>query len=252
MKKFKNPLLFVLVLLPIAIVGGLFTTIYAYNAYSADTQKLMLEQLGSYEALIAVGAVQSALYATVCGFFGYILAEKTGLMKSFRFEKKAFVRAFTATVVCGLLFTCDYFTFGKLIPQVAESYEVGISPALFFSSLTYGGIIEEVLLRLFFMTLLVFVLWKLFARGCTKENIPVWVLVTANILAALVFAAGHIPTTINMFGELNFMILFRCFLLNGGLGIVFGRLYRKYGIQYAMMGHLGCHLISKLILIAVL
>ena len=35
------------------------------------------------------------------------------------------------------------------------------------------------------------------------------------------------------------LVLLRCFLLNGELGLVFGWLYRKYGIQYAMIGHAG-------------
>ncbi len=39
----------------------------------------------------------------------------------------------------------------------------------------------------------------------------------------------------------------RCFVLNGGLGLVFGRIYRKYGIQYVMIGHAGAHIISKII-----
>ena len=50
-----------------------------------------------------------------------------------------------------------------------------------------------------------------------------------------------------MFGTLAPLVLLRCFLLNGGLGLVFGWLYRKYGIQYAMIGHAGAHIISKLI-----
>ena len=43
------------------------------------------------------------------------------------------------------------------------------------------------------------------------------------------------------------VIILRCFLLNGGLGMAFGWLYRKYGLQYAMLAHGGCHMISKLI-----
>lgn len=63
----------------------------------------------------------------------------------------------------------------------------------------------------------------------------------------LLFAEGHLPATITMFGALTPLVLLRCFLLNGGLGLAFGWLYRKYGIQYAMIGHAGTHIISKLI-----
>ena len=34
---------------------------------------------------------------------------------------------------------------------------------------------------------------------------------------------------------------------NGGIGLLFGLLYRKYGLRYAMIAHGGCHVVSKLI-----
>ena len=48
------------------------------------------------------------------------------------------------------------------------------------------------------------------------------------------------------------LVIIRCFLYNGGLGLVFGWLYRKYGIEYAMIGHAGTHIVSKLIWLLVL
>ena len=75
---------------------------------------------------------------------------------------------------------------------------------------------------------------------------------SGNILAAVVFAAGHLPTSISIYGGLTPVIVFRCFLLNGCFALLFGRYYRKYGIQYAMLGHFGIHLVSKTILLLVL
>ena len=45
------------------------------------------------------------------------------------------------------------------------------------------------------------------------------------------------------------LLLFRCFLFNGGLGLLFGYLYRKYGIGYAMISHGLSHLISDILMI---
>ena len=36
-------------------------------------------------------------------------------------------------------------------------------------------------------------------------------------------------------------------LILGGLGFLFGYLYQKYGLRYAMIAHGGCHIVSKLI-----
>ena len=70
--------------------------------------------------------------------------------------------------------------------------------------------------------------------------------------AALLFAAGHLPPTMQMFGEITSMIMLRCFLLNGDGGLVFGYLYREYGIQYSMMAHAGAHIVWKIIWIILL
>ena len=67
------------------------------------------------------------------------------------------------------------------------------------------------------------------------------------MIAAILFAASHLPATWMAFGELTPMLLFRCFLLNGGFGLFFGWAYRKYGIQYAMIAHASLHIVSKLI-----
>jgi membrane protease YdiL (CAAX protease family) len=72
------------------------------------------------------------------------------------------------------------------------------------------------------------------------------VLVVANVVAAMLFAAGHLPATEMTFG-LTPMLVFRCFLLNGGLGLAFGWLYRKFGLRYAMIAHGAYHVVSKLI-----
>ena len=66
----------------------------------------------------------------------------------------------------------------------------------------------------------------------------------ANVLAALVFAAGHLPATLMMLGS-SPMIIFRCFLLNGGLALGFGWLYTKHHIGYAMLAHAGVHIVGK-------
>ncbi len=109
-----------------------------------------------------VGTVQSVLYASVAGFLGYILSEKTGLMKSFRFEKSKFVKASLITVISGILFSLDYWILGTVLPEVAEIYENKITVSNFIASVLYGGIVEEILMRLFIMSLFVLIIWKLF------------------------------------------------------------------------------------------
>ena len=125
-----------------------------------------------------------------------------------------------------------------------DSYAAKPSPVFILAGVIYGGVTEEVMLRLFWMSLTAFVLHKLFGKG--RETPSDRILIWANIVAALLFAAGHLPATLQLLGS-SPMIIFRCFLLNGGFGLLFGRLYRKHGLRYAMLAHGGCHIVSKLI-----
>lgn len=247
MNKLKKPFLFAIALLPIAVLGGLFTCLYQFDLYSPEALEQAIAQVGSREILMLITVLQTCGYAFICGFIGYILAEKTGLMRTFKIQKSALVKVLAITAVCGVLFSLDYWVFGNAEHLIQESTEAGLTIQAIIASIFYGGVIEEVMLRLMAMSLVVFIIWKVFCRNKPKEEIPEVVFLFANIITALLFAVGHIPATIMAFGELTPLIIFRCLLLNGGLGFVFGLIYRKYGIQYAMISHMGVHIISKLI-----
>lgn len=249
-QNWRAPALFALCLLPFAAVGGWCTGSYSLASFPEELQQTVLSQAGGAMPLYFLAAVQSVLLAFVCGAVGYALSRTVGLMRPLGLEKKKLLPALGITLGAGIFFSLDYWTFGRWLPQVAESYDSGLLVRRldnWLSSIFYGGIMEEVLLRLFLMSLVAFLIWKLFFRKCSKNEIPQGVFVAANVLCALLFAAGHLPATITMFGTLTPLVLLRCFLLNGGLGLAFGWLYRKYGIQYAMIGHAGAHIISKLI-----
>ena len=249
--KFKKPLLFVLALVPIAIVGGYFTGVYSWAELTDDVKSQILAQTGNNLSLYyLLTTIQALIYTLIFGFFGYILSEKTGLMKPVRFEKKPMMVTIGMTLFTGLVLCTDLFYFRNHIPQVAAIYQGKPSFSYWMASVLYGGVIEEILLRLFMMSILAFLAWKIFFRR--EVTPPVGVIIAANILATLLFAAGHLPSTMQMFGEITPMILLRCFLLNGAGGLVFGYLYRKYGIQYSMMAHAGAHIVWKIIWIILL
>ena len=248
----KNALRTYLVIIPFAVIGGITVGMYTFEHSTPEVIEAAIGQLGSYQALIAVTTIQTLIYSLFGWVAGYFIVERLGLMKSFRFEKTVLAKVCPVIIVLGLAFAADYFVMGGLIPEVAADYEKGISVAYFISSLTYGAVIEEILLRWFFMGLIALILVMIFARKKDKKEIPDWIFITANVIAALVFSVGHLPATQMFFGRITGLILFRCFLLNGSFALFFGRWFRKYGIQYAMLGHFGIHFISKIILICVL
>lgn len=245
MQKFRKPLLFALALLPIALIAAYFTALYQLEILDEATMSMLLKQLGSSSAFIAVYMAQIAVYALVMGFFGHILATKLGLMRPVRLEWSSLKWVLPLSVLAGALLSLDWWTFGAWIPGLREGTDLTLSLPVIIASVLYGGVIEEVMLRLFMMSLLAWLGWKVFFRKAEKA--PTGAIIAANAISALLFAAGHLPATQQLFGTVTPLLLLRCFLYNGGMGLFFGWLYRRFGIQYAMLGHAMAHVISKLI-----
>ncbi|MBQ4581910.1 MAG: CPBP family intramembrane metalloprotease [Oscillospiraceae bacterium] len=230
----------------VGAVGGFGVGFYLLDSYPEDMVQELLAQGMTPVLLALVTAVQSAGYGIVLGGIGIWLAKKVGLWRNERsIEGKPLLYTVIISVIGGMaLILPDVFFFGRHIPAVAESYAAKPTIPYLIATVTYGAVIEEIMLRLFCMSLLAFLLWKLFARK--QETPAAGILIAANVMTALLFAAGHLPATAVMMG-LTPMIVLRCFLLNGIFGLAFGWLYRRYGLRYAMLAHGGCHVVSKLI-----
>lgn len=230
----------------VGLVGGYFVSLYSFE--TMPTEMLQEAQMQGLTAtmLAVIGAIQSAGYGLFLGAIGIFLAKKVGLWQDkLKFAAKPLLLAAVVSVIGGLcLILLDLLFFGKYSQTIRDSYLTKPTIPFMLASVTYGAVIEEVMLRLFLMSLVAFLLHKLFERG--KQETSAAVLIIANAVAAILFAAGHLPATFLTIGSTP-MILLRCFLLNGGFGLLFGWLYRKYGLQYAMLAHGGCHMVSKLI-----
>ena len=230
----------------VGLVGGFMVGLYLLDSYPADIVAQIQAQGITSTLLGLITAAQSAAYGAVLGGIGIWLGKQTGLWRDERtLTRQPLMASIVISVIGGMaLILPDIFFFGKHIGAIAESYTAKPTVPYLVATVTYGAVIEEIMMRLFFMSLLAFLLWKLFARK--QETPSTGILMAANIIAALLFAAGHLPTTAVMMG-LTPMIILRCFLLNGVFGLAFGWLYRKFGLRYAMMAHGGCHVVSKLI-----
>lgn len=228
------------------LIGGFCVGLYALDSYPADMQQQILSQGMTRELLGVVSAIQSAGYGIFLGALGIFVAKKVGLWKDeTKFEKKPMMAAIIVSLIGGLaMILLDVFFFGNYSDVIRDSYLVKPTLVFILGSVIYGGIIEEVMLRLFLMSSVAFLLHLIFQRK--REETSAAVLIAANVIAAMLFAAGHLPATAVLMG-LSPMILLRCFLLNGDIGLLLGRLYRKHGLRYAMVAHAGCHIVSKAI-----
>ena len=249
MKKFlKDNWKFLLFVLVGGLVGGYFLGLYLYDELSPELLKQLQEQNVTKELLAISTMIQyGILFGVILAIIGIILSKKVNLWKKFIYDKKTIIITSIITIISALiLFPGDKLIFGSLNSWVNNQYSVAPTIAKILGGLLVGGIIEEIIMRLFLMSLIVFLLSKIFYKS--EKNIPVKIYIVANVVSAFLFALGHIPSTISM-TPLTPILAFRCFLFNGGLGLCFGYLYRKYGIGYAMIAHGFAHLLSDLLMI---
>lgn len=101
----------------------------------------------------------------------------------------------------------------------------------------YGGIAEELQLRLFLMTLLVW-LFSRFGRN-KAGSATYWV---AIAIASLLFGIGHLPAAAQVWG-LDAIVIVRTVALNAIAGIAFGWLFWKRGIEMAMLAHFSADIV---------
>ncbi len=132
-----------------------------------------------------------------------------------------------------LILLLDQFVF---MPHFAEALGAaggaGPTPLQGLLASLYGGIVEELLLRLGIMTLLVWLASKL-ARVAVPGPAIMW---GGIVGAALLFGLGHLPAAA-MLLPLTPLWVARILLLNAIAGIGFGWLYWRYGLLTAMSAH---------------
>jgi Type II CAAX prenyl endopeptidase Rce1-like len=103
-----------------------------------------------------------------------------------------------------------------------------------------AGIQEEIWLRLGIMTTLVWLGTRITRRASAGTGI-VW---TANLLAAMLFGAIHIPQALAFVGP-GALVLAYTLLANGVPGMVFGWLYWRHGLVAAMICHFAADFVLK-------
>lgn len=234
-----------LVFAAVGLAAGFLTGLYQISIASEELKQQIISQTGSLNTIMLIASIQGAIYAFLSAFIGFKLARKVNLKLNFGFDKNAFSLALLIGAAVALLISgSDRFVFSAYLPEQTTNYV--FSPVYFAMGILYGGIVEELMLRLLVMSLLALILWKLFARSKDADAIPSWIYITAIVLAAALFAAGHLPITAQTMG-LSVPIIIRCFVLNGLGGIGFGYLYWKRGLAYSMYAHAATHVFMQLI-----
>lgn len=202
--------------------------------------------------IIVVSLIQASVLFAIAIYIGLKLSKKVGLglpiIEGYIAKKPARINLMSLAktsvlwgTVAGIAIILLDFIFTKLGAGI--SLWTGEMPPFWMGLLAsfYGGIGEEILLRLFFMTLLVWIFAKLGKsdNNITGNNAIMW---AAIVIAAVIFGLGHLPIT-STITALTPLVIIRAIVLNGVGGIIFGWLYWKKGLESAIIAHFSADIV---------
>lgn len=245
----KRKLLIALLFTLVGIIGGVFVGLYQLQTLSEEMIEEIITQLGSIEMLIVVSGIQSGMFAFISTLIGLMFIDKLGLLIYKTISKKSLFVALGVGLFSALFIVLsDLFIFKSILGEQIDSYQFSIY--YFIGGIIYGGVVEELLLRLFVMSGLVLFIHKFIIKQKDHKVQTPWVYYTAIILASLIFGALHLPATSVMF-DLTVGIVLRALLLNGIPGIAFGYLFWKRDLTHAMIAHAFAHVVMQLVLMPI-
>ncbi|MHB9295513.1 hypothetical protein PilKf_01259 [Pillotina sp. SPG140] len=216
--------------------------------YVLNVQSELLKKSGiSFQVLMLSAILQGVIAFGVSSFFGLLLAEKTGfqlpLLNNWLEHKKDNLgRTVVLSIILGIIAGVSISILDKLIfPQSVLS---SIKVPLWQRALAcfYGGIAEEIIMRLFLVSLVVFIIKKIF-KIKKYNSLVVWV---AIIIISILFGLGHLPIT-SAVVEITPIIIIRAIVLNGIGGVIFGWLYWKKGFEFAIISHFSADVVLHII-----
>lgn len=203
--------------------------------------------------IVALSLLQNGILLAVVIAIGMILSSRVGLQMPLisawaRGERPANLRAVVLPGVLvgaaagAALVAMEVALFLRQLPKaMLPLYDIPLWKRL-LGGMVYGGITEELLMRLFLVSLVAWLLGKFWK---TPEGLPTpgafW---CAIILVAILFGLGHLPIT-SVLTPLTPMLIARALLLNGVAGIAFGYLYWRHGLEAAMLGHMSAHVVLQ-------
>ncbi len=182
------------------------------------------------------------------GYVGLRLTRKLGypdLLDARVTTRQRFITPAIAGLWIGLIFIVAdnvFSRFHDLGPLPHPPFPTSVLASL------SAGIGEEMVFRLFFIPLLVWLVSRIALKG-EQENAVFW---TAAIFSGMFFAAGHIPSVMLLMGTGSFAdiptaLMVEIFVLNGTLSLVTAHFLRTSGYLAAVTVHTSADIVWHVI-----
>jgi len=201
--------------------------------------------------LLPIALLNGAMVLVLYGGLGYVglrLTRTLGypdLLDTRVTTRQRFVNPCIAGLWLGLLFIIAdniFSRFHQYGPLPHPPFPTSIVASL------SAGIGEEMVFRLFFIPLLVWLVSRVVLKGA-QERVTFW---NAAIFSAVFFAAGHIPAVmylldVGTLSELPAAMMAEIFLLNGILSLVAAYFLRRSGYLAAVTVHTSADIVWHVI-----
>ena len=211
--------------------------------YILSVQWELLSKIGQpIEIIFVAQFVQSIILFSIVIFLGLLLAKKMNfklpLLEAIleKNDYKTILKSIIGrSILWGILVAVSIYVLDILFSIQGAVISTHQNYAPIWQKLLaafYGGIAEEILMRLFLMLVFVWMGVKLF-----KQTEPSKIgIITSIFLAAVIFGLGHLPITASI-TTITPIVIIRAIILNGIGGIVFGWLFWKKGLESAIIAH---------------
>ncbi|WP_181373345.1 CPBP family intramembrane glutamic endopeptidase [Massilia glaciei] len=215
---------------------------YVFAAMPAMLAKLPV----SLPVFAAIQIVQGSAIIALLSWIGLRLGQPLGLDSPFaralvyrtpfpRVSKKALAGACLAGLITGAVLSGLDKAFEPFMPAMTQPLPAaGIAFWKRIVASFYGGIAEELICRLFLMTVISWIVWKTVLKGKTA---PSGTAVMIGIVgAALLFGIAHLGAAAQLW-PLTPVVIAKVIALNAIGGIVFGLIFSRRGLEHAMCAH---------------
>ena len=231
------------------LVGLIIPATFAILPYALNLQNVSF----GWDVLLIDRLVYILLYS-VLGGIGLLLVNRLGLGMLFveawarrepapyRFRNIVAIAWIAAVLLVLLSVFLHTVVFDPPLNAMLEKLSIPIpkgarTPPLYgFLAALSAGITEEILYRLFGLSLLAWLGGLLFHNSDGRPKpIVFW---SANLLLALGFGVAHLPAQAAVGLPINPLVITSTLVLNGIGGLVFGWLFWTFGLENAILAHI--------------
>lgn len=239
-----------------SVMGAVFILPYLMElmpgAMDQAAQKLGVD----FTVILTITIFQSALLLLPVTIIGVWASRKIGLGSPiidawfnktyipFDFWRNVRLAIVSAIAVTILVIALEELLFAPAMPEILSLSAKPPTIWKAFLASFYGGITEEVYLRLFVLSLLTLGIRYISRLFSSSEDtiLPIWIFIIANLGAAIIFGLAHLPATAEL-APLTPLIITRALVLNGIFGLIAGFFFWRRGIEMAMIFHFSADIV---------